>query len=206
MKSDREHVVFPELPYAFDALEPFVSKEVLEVHYGKHHQAYVTNLNKALEKYVELEKANDLAGMVVQMRAIAFNAGGHLNHTFFWDSLAPVSAGGGKMPQGELVTLIEKEFGSLEVLIEKMSAKTVAVQGSGWGWLGYCAENESLVLTTTLNQDLLEAQGLLPLLCIDVWEHAYYLQYKNVRPEFVKNIWNVVNWKRVEERYLKRNK
>ena len=192
----------PKLPYASDALEPVISKEIIEIHHGKHHQTYVNNLNAALEKFEQAQASQDLAAMVVLMNTIEFNAGGHLNHAFFWESLAPTSAGGGQKPQGEFLKLIEQEFGSFDELVQKMSAKTIAVQGSGWGWLALDPAKNRLMITTTFNQELVQSQGLKPLLCIDVWEHAYYLQYKNVRGEFVKNIWNVVNWKRISERYL----
>lgn len=206
LEVNMEKIELPKLPYAYDALEPVISKEILEIHHGKHHQTYVNNLNAALEKYESMQCCSDLSAMVVLMRTIQFNAGGHLNHTFFWESLAPQSEGGGQKPQGEFLTLIEKEFGSFENLVEQLSAKTIAVQGSGWGWLALDKGKNQLVITTTFNQDLVESQGLIPLLCIDVWEHAYYLQYKNVRAEFVKNIWKVVNWKRVAERYEKQKK
>lgn len=191
----------PDLCYDFSALEPVISAEIMEIHYTKHHKAYVTNLNAALEKYAEAEKKEDVASMIALQQAIRFNGGGHVNHSIFWTNLAPVSKGGGGMPTGALAAALQKDFGSIESFIEKMSAQTSAVQGSGWGWLGYNKESKKLIITTCANQDPLSTQGLIPLLGIDVWEHAYYLQYKNVRAEYVKNIWNVISWKNVEERF-----
>jgi superoxide dismutase, Fe-Mn family len=127
--------------------------------------------------------------------------GGHLNHSIFWQNLAPVGRGGGEMPDGDLNNMIKAQFGSLEAFQKTMSAATVGVQGSGWGWLGYDKPNNRLVIAACPNQDPLQGTtGLVPLLGIDVWEHAYYLQYKNVRPDYVNNIWKIVNWNDVSER------
>jgi len=191
----------PDLAYDFNALEPVISTEIMQIHYSKHHVAYVTNLNAALEKYYEAESKGDMAAMIGLQQAIRFNGGGHVNHSIFWTNLAPASHGGGGAPSGELSSALIKEFGSVESFIEKFSSQTVAIQGSGWGWLGLNKTSGKLVITTCNNQDPLSTQGLVPLLGIDVWEHAYYLQYKNVRAEYVKNIWNIVNWKNVEQRF-----
>lgn len=189
----------PPLPYAVEDLEPVISAEIMNLHYNKHHNGYVNNLNKALEQYEEAEKKNDLTAMIAIQPAIRFNGGGHLNHSIFWTNLAPQSQGGGAPPEGDLAQAIEKEFGSLQTLIDQMSAKSAAVQGSGWGWLGYNKGNGRLEIATCANQDPL--LGLVPLLGLDVWEHAYYLQYRNVRPDYLKAIWSVVNWANVAERY-----
>ncbi len=193
----------PELPYDFNALEPVISAEIMELHYKKHHQAYVTNVNAALEKYYEAESKGDLATMISLQQAIKFNGGGHINHSIFWTNLAPIGKGGGEAPKGPLLQALQNNFGSLDAFIEKFSAQTVAIQGSGWGWLGLNKSNGHLVISTCANQDPLSTQGIVPLLGIDVWEHAYYLQYKNVRADYVKNIWKIVNWKNVEERFQK---
>ncbi|HSW86674.1 MAG TPA: Fe-Mn family superoxide dismutase [Rhabdochlamydiaceae bacterium] len=193
----------PDLPYDLNALEPVISAEIMQLHYSKHHAGYVNNLNTALQKYQEAEKKNDLAAMIALQKAIKFNGGGHVNHSIFWTNLAPQGKGGGEQPKGELATAIKEEFNSFENFIEKMSAQTNAIQGSGWGWLGYCKEKKGLRVATCANQDPLSTEGLVPLLGIDVWEHAYYLQYKNVRADYVKNIWKIVNWKNVEERFAK---
>jgi Fe-Mn family superoxide dismutase len=191
------------MPYDFNALDPVISGQIMELHYTKHHQAYVNNLNAALEKYQEAESKKEIAQMIALEAAIKFNGGGHVNHSIFWTNLAPVGKGGGEPPKGELVQAIKTQFRSVEELIEKLSAKAVAIQGSGWGWLGYDNSNNKLVIATCANQDPLSTQGYVPLLGIDVWEHAYYLQYKNVRADYVKNIWKVVNWHNIEERFLK---
>ena len=191
----------PPLPYALDALAPTIEKEIMDLHYNKHHKAYVDNLNKALDQFAEAEKKNDLPGMTGLLAAIKFNGGGNINHSIFWTNLAPKSQGGGTPPTGPLADAIKEEFGSLEKFIETFSAKAVGIQGSGWAWLGYNKTTKSLEIATCDNQDPLSTKGLVPLLGIDVWEHAYYLQYKNVRAEYVKAIWNVINWKNVAERY-----
>jgi Fe-Mn family superoxide dismutase len=191
----------PELPYDFSALEPVISAEIMQLHYSKHHQAYVTNLNAALEKYQEASEKNDVAAMIALQQAIRFNGGGHVNHSIFWTNLAPKGKGGA--PSGELAKAIVAEFGSVEACMEKLSQLTVAIQGSGWGWLGFNKASQRLSLATCVNQDPLSTQGLIPLFGIDVWEHAYYLQYKNVRAEYVKNLLTIVNWKNIEERFLK---
>lgn len=198
-----EQYELPPLPYDFGALEPVISAEIMNLHYTKHHQTYVNNLNKALEQYAEAESKRDLASMIALESAIKFNGGGNINHSIFWTNLAPKDKGGGQPPEGELLSAIHKDFGSLQNFIEKFSTKTVAIQGSGWGWLGFDKANNRLIITTCANQDPLSIQGYVPLLGIDVWEHAYYLQYKNVRPDYVKNIWNIVNWKNVAERFQK---
>lgn len=189
----------PDLPYDYSALEPVISAEIMELHYKKHHNTYVTNLNKALEQLAEAEKKNDLAATIALQSVIKFNGGGHVNHSIFWTNLTPQNQA--KPPQGPLLEAINHDFGSLAQLIEQLSAQATAIQGSGWGWLGYCKIKKGLKLTTCANQDPCSTTGLVPLLGIDVWEHAYYLQYKNVRADYVKAIWDIVNWKNVAERY-----
>jgi Fe-Mn family superoxide dismutase len=193
----------PELPYDFNALEPVISAEIMELHYTKHHKTYVTNLNAALEKYHQAETKNDVAQMIALQAAIKFNGGGHINHSIFWTVLAPVHKGGGGEPKGELVEMIKRDFGSFDAFKEKLNLLTTAIQGSGWGWLGYSKGQKRLEIATCANQDPLSAQGLVPLFGIDVWEHAYYLQYKNVRADYVKAIWQIANWKNIEERFTK---
>ena len=191
----------PELPYDFNALEPVISAEIMTLHYSKHHATYVANLNKALEQLAEAEQKNDIAAQIALQSAIKFNGGGHVNHSIFWTNLAPVSKGGGTPPEGAIAQAITRDFGSFDKFVETFSAKTVAIQGSGWGWLGYNKGNGHLEIATCDNQDPLAVKGLIPLLGIDVWEHAYYLQYKNVRAEYVKSLWKIINWKNVAERY-----
>lgn len=193
----------PELPYDYKALEPVISAEIMELHYTKHHKGYVTNLNAALEKYHEAETKNDVAQMIALQSAIKFNGGGHINHSIFWTILAPISKGGGGEPKGDLAKMIERDFGSFEAFKEKFNAMTTAIQGSGWGWLGYNKGQKRLEIVACSNQDPLSTQGLVPILGVDVWEHAYYLQYKNVRADYVKAIWQIFHWKHIEERFNK---
>lgn len=196
----------PQLPYELDALEPVISKEIMNLHYNKHHAAYVNNLNAALEKLEEADKKQALAEEVALLQAIKFNGGGHINHSIFWTNLAPKDKGGGNPPTGALAEAINKKWGSLEKFIEQFSAKAAAQQGSGWTWLGYCTKNKTLCITNCDNQDPLSTKDLVPLLGLDVWEHAYYLQYKNVRPDYIKAIWGIINWKNVEERFANAQK
>lgn len=191
----------PKLPYALNALEPVISEEIMNLHYNKHHNAYVTNLNKALEEYAILEQKQDLAAIIALDSAIKFNGGGHVNHSIFWTNLAPQNQGGGQVPTGDLASAIKEEFGSLEKFIEVFNGKAGPIQGSGWAWLGYNKARGRIEIATCANQDPCSTTGLVPLLGIDVWEHAYYLQYKNARPDYLKAIWGVVNWKNVQERY-----
>jgi len=190
----------PDLDYDYGALEPFISGEIMKLHHQKHHQTYITNFNKALE---QLNSTNDPAVIVGLQSTINFNGGGHVNHSQFWKNLAPTSEGGGSPPEGSLAKAIEAQFGGLDKLTASMNAAGAGVQGSGWVWLGLNKGLKRLSVETTGNQDTLAPKGLIPLLGIDVWEHAYYLQYKNVRPDYLKNIWKVVNWKDVATRFEK---
>ena len=196
----------PELSYDFNELEPFIAAEIMMLHYTKHHQTYLNNLNKALEQYADAESKNDVAQMIALQQAIKFNGGGHVNHSIFWTNLAPQNKGGGKLENGPLKDALTQEFGSETAFIEQISAQACAQQGSGWGWLGYNKAKNRLEIATCDNQDPLSTKGLIPLLGIDVWEHAYYIQYKNVRPDYVKAIWNVINWKNVQERFINAKK
>lgn len=193
----RHKHTLPDLTYDYGALEPFVSAEIMQLHHSKHHATYVNNLNVTEEKYQEALAKGDVTTQVALQPALKFNGGGHINHTIFWTNLSP----NGGEPQGELLEAINRDFGSLQKLKDTMSAASIAVQGSGWGWLGYNKQSGRLHITACANQDPLQGTtGLIPLLGIDVWEHAYYLQYKNVRPDYVKAIWNVINWENVAER------
>eukprot|EP00598_Pedospumella_elongata_P001765 CAMPEP_0184969392 /NCGR_PEP_ID=MMETSP1098-20130426/2150_1 /TAXON_ID=89044 /ORGANISM="Spumella elongata, Strain CCAP 955/1" /LENGTH=212 /DNA_ID=CAMNT_0027491149 /DNA_START=32 /DNA_END=670 /DNA_ORIENTATION=- len=191
----------PDLKYDYAELEPFISAEIMQIHHSKHHQTYVTNLNTLNEQLGEALHKNDVSKIITLQQGIKFNGGGHLNHSIFFNNLAPAKKGGGEIEDGDLLNMIKAQYGSLDSMQTTLAASTVAVQGSGWGWLGYDKASKSLRITTTANQDPLEATtGLVPLLGIDVWEHAYYLQYKNVRPDYLKSIWKIINWKDVAER------
>ncbi len=197
-------ITLPDLPYSYDALEPIISKEIMELHHKKHHAAYVTNFNKAVEKYEEAGQKEDLEAQIALFKAMKFNGGGHINHSLFWENLAPTAAGGGvPIETGKLYKAIVQLFGSFEHWKEIFSEKAVAIQGSGWIWLGFNTQKQQLEIACCDNQDPLSTQGLIPILGIDVWEHAYYLQYKNVRAEYVKSIWSVIHWKTAESRFEK---
>jgi len=191
----------PDLPYDYKALEPAISGEIMQLHHQKHHAAYVNGLNTAEEKLQDGIKKNCVNTIIQAQPALKFNGGGHLNHSIFWQNLSPK---GGGTPTGALADAIKKDFGSFDNLKKLLSDASVGVQGSGWAWLGYDPVNHRLQITTCANQDpLFPTTGLSPLLGIDVWEHAYYLQYKNVRADYVKKIWDVINWKDVEQRFAK---
>jgi len=191
----------PALPYAHDALEPHIDKQTMEIHHGKHHQAYVDNLNKAVagteHEGKSLENLVANAGKISP--AVRNNGGGHWNHSFFWELL---SANGGK-PSGKLADAITTTFGSLEALQEKVNTAGITRFGSGWAWL--IVKDGKLEVSSTPNQDnpLMDVADIkgVPILGIDVWEHAYYLKYQNKRPDYLKAIWNVINWSKVAEHF-----
>ncbi|CAI5439528.1 unnamed protein product [Caenorhabditis angaria] len=190
----------PDLPYDYADLEPVISHEIMQLHHQKHHATYVNNLNQIEEKLHEAVSKGNVKEAIALQPALKFNGGGHINHSIFWTNLAK----DGGEPSAELLTAIKRDFGSLDNLQKTLSTATVAVQGSGWGWLGYDQKAKVLKVVTCANQDPLEATtGLIPLFGIDVWEHAYYLQYKNVRPDYVNAIWKIANWKNVSERFAK---
>ena len=162
----------PDLPYDFGALEPAISGEIMRIHHAKHHNAYVTNLNIALEKYAKASAAGNLQEMIALQPALRFNGGGHVNHSIFWENLAPAGRGGGGEPTGELATLITQRFGSFAALKTAMNAGGAGVQGSGWVWLGYSKATGKVEVAACANQDPLSTLGLVPLIGIDVWEHA----------------------------------
>jgi Fe-Mn family superoxide dismutase len=170
----------------------------MELHHLKHHAAYVNNYNAAVQQYAEAEKRGSISEMIGLQAAIKFNGGGHLNHSIFWTNLCPPSKY--KDPSGDLLNAIERTFGTLKDFQATFSAQAAAVQGSGWGWLVFNKADGNLYIQTLPNQDPVHP-NFVPLLGIDVWEHAYYLDYKNVRPDYLRQIWTVVNWDNVSERY-----
>ncbi|PWN97113.1 putative manganese superoxide dismutase precursor [Tilletiopsis washingtonensis] len=194
----------PQLPYAYGALEPAISAQIMEIHHSKHHQTYVTNLNAAEKAYASAAQANDVRKQIEIQSAIKFNGGGHLNHSLFWKNLAPAKEGGGELKDGPLKQAIERDFGSLDKLKESFNKQTAAVQGSGWGWLGYSATTQKLEIVTTKDQDPLITHT--PLIGVDVWEHAYYLQYQNLRPKYLEAIWSVINFSEAEKRLTEAQK
>jgi Fe-Mn family superoxide dismutase len=194
----------PKLPYSYDALEPFIDQKTMEIHHQKHHNAYVTKLNGALEgssdwqgKEIE-EIIKNLNQLPENIRtAVRNNGGGHYNHALFWNIMGP-NAGG--EPVGNIAGDIDNTFGNFDVFKEEFSNAAVNRFGSGWAWLVLTSEGK-LSIHSTPNQDNPISEGLIPVMGLDVWEHAYYLKYQNRRPEYIQNWWNVVNWKVVAERY-----
>ena len=184
----------PKLPYAYDALEPFIDAKTMEIHYAKHHNAYVTNLNAALEKHPDLntplvDLLKDLSKVPADIRgAVQNNGGGHFNHSFFWPLL---KVNNGAKPTGKLLDAINRDFGSYDDFVTTFSNAAKTRFGSGWAWL--IVKNGKLVVTSTANQDTPLAEGT-PILGLDVWEHAYYLNYQNRRPDYVSAFFAVVNW------------
>lgn len=195
----------PELPYAYDALEPHFDKETMNIHHTKHHNAYVTNLNNALagneellSKSIEDLIANLDAVPEAARTAVRNNGGGHANHSLFWEQL---SADGGGQPTGTLAEAIDKKFGSFDAFKEEFAKAGATRFGSGWAWLSL--NNGELEVTSTPNQDSPIMEGNTPLLGLDVWEHAYYLHYQNRRPDYIAAFWSVVNWDEVAKRFAK---
>lgn len=193
----------PNLPYAFDALEPHIDAKTMEIHHDKHHATYVAGLNAALEgksefegKTVEEVIANLDAVPEAVRTAVRNNGGGHANHSLFWESLA---ANAGGAPTGELAKAIDAKFGSFDAFKEQFAAAAKGRFGSGWAWLSLT--NGELEISSTPNQDSPIMEGKTPLLGLDVWEHAYYLNYQNRRPDYISAFWNVVNWDKVAERF-----
>ncbi len=194
----------PDLPYDYDALEPYIDKATMQFHHDKHHAAYVTNLNKALESFPDLANkpieellANNCAIVPENVRtAVRNNGGGHINHSMFWQIMGP-NAGG--KPSGALADAIQSSFGGLDPFKEKFAAAGTGRFGSGWAWL--LKSGTGLEITSTPNQDSPVMEGKTPILGLDVWEHAYYLKYQNRRPDYIAAWWSVVNWGEVEKRF-----
>ena len=194
----------PALPYEFSDLEPHIDARTMEIHHGKHHNAYVTNLNAALEGHPELQDKSiedllkDLGAVPSDIRgAVQNNGGGHYNHTLFWPSM---SADGGGIPSGDLAAAIDSTFNDFESFKAEFSAAAATRFGSGWAWLSIDGNN-NLTVSSTANQDNPISEGLSPILGLDVWEHAYYLNYQNLRPDYISAWWNIVNWDKVSERF-----
>jgi Fe-Mn family superoxide dismutase len=193
----------PQLPYAYDALEPHIDKETMNIHHTKHHNTYVTNVNNALEGNEELlsksveELVSNLDAVPENVRtAVRNNGGGHANHSLFWTILSP---NGGGEPTGDLASAVNDKFGSYDKFKEAFAAAATTRFGSGWAWL--VVNNGELEVTSTPNQDSPLMEGKTPILGLDVWEHAYYLNYQNRRPDYISSFWNVVNWDEVSKRY-----
>lgn len=188
----------PDLPYDYAALEPHISARIMELHHSKHHAAYVTGANTALEKMAEARESGDFANINRLEKDLAFHLGGHVNHSIFWTNLSPE---GGDKPEGELASAIDEFFGSFDKFVAHFTAASMGIQGSGWGVLSWDPIGRRLVIQQLFDQQGNTAQATIPLLQLDMWEHAFYLDYVNVKADYVKAFWNIVNWKNVDERF-----
>ncbi|MDN5716444.1 MAG: superoxide dismutase [Janibacter sp.] len=187
----------PDLSYDYGALEPAMSGEILELHHDKHHAAYVKGANDTLEKLAEARDKDQLGGLVGLEKTLAFNVSGHVLHSIFWENLSP---DGGDKPDGALGTAIDEHFGTFDKFRAQLTAATQTTQGSGWGVLAWEPVGERLLVTQVYDHHGNVATGMTPLLAFDAWEHAYYLQYKNVKPDYIEKLWDIVNWNDVSAR------
>jgi Fe-Mn family superoxide dismutase len=187
----------PDLTYDYAALEPHISARIMELHHSKHHQAYVTGANAALEAMAEARASNNFATLPKLQKDLAFNLGGHVNHSIFWQNLSP---NGGEV-SGELAAAINEYFGSFEGFKNHFTAAAIGIQGSGWAYLAWDALGNRLVIGQLYDQQGNIAMGNIPLLMLDMWEHAFYLDYQNVKADYVKAFWNIINWEDVAKRF-----
>jgi superoxide dismutase, Fe-Mn family len=181
----------PDLPYDYGALEPHISGEIMQLHHDKHHNTYVTALNEVLEKLAAAREKGDFGAIVGMEKTLSFNLGGHLNHTVFWKNLSP---DGGDKPDGELAAAINESFGSFDGFQAHFTSAAITIQGSGWAILAWDTLGQSLHIVQLYDQQANVPVCMVPIVMVDMWEHAFYLQYKNVKPDYVKAWWNVVNW------------
>ena len=188
----------PELPYDYSALEPHISGRIMQLHHDKHHNTYVTGANTALDQLAEARDKGDFATINKLTRDLAFNLGGHVNHSVFWTNMSP---DGGDKPTGEIASAIDDFFGSFDTFRAQFTAAALGVQGSGWAALVYDGIGQRPLIVQFHDQQQDFPVGVVPLLLLDVWEHAYYLDYANVRADYVKAFWNIVNWANVEQRF-----
>jgi superoxide dismutase, Fe-Mn family len=188
----------PELPYDYAALAPSISGAIMELHHSKHHQAYVTGANNAIAQLAEARDKGDLTFVNKLEKDLAFNLGGHVNHSIFWTNLSP---DGGDKPTGELASAVDDFFGTFDKFTAHFTAAALGVQGSGWAALVWDSIGEKLIIQQFFDQQGNFAAGTIPVLLLDVWEHAYYLDYKNVRADYVKAFWNIANWANVQKRF-----
>lgn len=203
-----EKFELPKLPYSYEALEPHIDARTMEIHHTKHHQAYINGLNTALESPEAQSLPESIEEILANINkvpesmrgAVNFHGGGYDNHRIFWNNMKP---NGGGEPGGEVADAINSAFGNFVAFKENFSKKTIAIQGSGWGWLVFNPGSRKLEFTTMPNQTSPRTIGMVPLLGLDVWEHAYYLKYQNKRADYVAAWWNVVNWDDVENRFQK---
>lgn len=188
----------PDMPYDYAALEPAITGEILELHHSKHHAAYVKGANDTLERLAEARDKGEFGGLVGLEKTFAFNLSGHVLHSIFWENLSP---DGGDRPDGELAAAIDEHFGSFEAFAKQLTTATAGVQGSGWGILAWEPLGRRLVVEQVYDHHGNVGMNTTPLLVFDAWEHAYYLQYRNVRPDYVEKLWSLVNWSNVTRRF-----
>ncbi|WP_028924674.1 superoxide dismutase [Pseudonocardia acaciae] len=190
--------VLPDLPYDYGALAPHIAGEIMELHHSKHHQTYVNGLNGALDQLAEARASGSFGSIVGLEKTLAFNLGGHVNHSLFWNNLSP---DGGDKPTGELAAAIDDAFGSFDGFRAHFTAAATTIQGSGWAILGWDVLGRRLLIHQLYDQQANLPAGQVPLVLLDMWEHAFYLQYRNVKPDYVKAWWNVVNWADAADRF-----
>ncbi len=190
----------PDLPYDYGALEPSISGQIMELHHSKHHQAYVAGTNTALEQLAEARSANALGTVNMLSKNLAFNLAGHVNHSVFWTNMSP---DGGDKPTGELASAIDEFFGSFDAFRAHFAAVALGIQGSGWTILAWESIGQKLIIEQLYDHQGNLAAGTVPLLLLDMWEHAFYLQYRNVKADYVNAWWNVVNWADAQARFIK---
>jgi superoxide dismutase, Fe-Mn family len=188
----------PDLPYDYAALEPHISGRIMELHHDKHHATYVAGANTALEKLADARAAGDFSNVTRLEKDLAFHLGGHVNHSIFWTNLSPE---GGDKPTGELASAIDEFFGSFDAFVAHFSATATSLQGSGWAVLAWDPVGQKLVIFQLFDQQANVPLAVVPLLQLDMWEHAFYLDYVNVKADYVKAFWNIVNWQNVSERF-----
>ena len=195
--------VLPDLSYDYGALEPNISGKIMELHHDKHHLAYVNGANSALDALAEAREKNDLTMVNKFQKDLAFNLAGHVNHTVFWKNMSPE---GGDKPTGELAAAIDEFFGSFDAFRAHFTASALGIQGSGWSILVWDILGQKLIIEQLYDHQGNLSVGSIPLLMLDMWEHAFYLDYQNVKPEYVKAFWNIVNWTDVQARFLEASK
>jgi Fe-Mn family superoxide dismutase len=188
----------PDLPYDYGALAPHISAKIMELHHDKHHNTYVTGLNTTIDKLAEARANDDFGAIVGLEKTLAFNLGGHVNHSIFWKNLSP---DGGDKPTGELGSAIDEHFGSFDAFQAHFTAAATTIQGSGWAILGWDTLGQRLLVHQLYDQQANLPAGQTPIVMLDMWEHAFYLDYQNVKPDYVKAWWNVVNWADAQERF-----
>ncbi|KAF1833735.1 manganese and iron superoxide dismutase [Decorospora gaudefroyi] len=196
----RTKATLPDLPYDYGALEPSISGKIMQLHHKNHHNTYVTSFNNFSEQMAEAKATENIQSQIALQPLINFHGGGHINHSLFWENLAPVNQGGGEPPTGKLAAAINDSYGGLDAFKDKFNTALAGIQGSGWAWLVQDTQTGSVGIKTYANQDPVVGQ-FRPILGVDAWEHAYYLDYQNRKAEYFKAIWNVINWKAAEKRF-----